>query len=108
MIGCNIEDWSATDGLIFRIGSIGSFYNTKWDTLGSGTYRAVKFNYLDVGYSGIFDAESGFLLNGTAAWTNSLPVHSYNRRSFRSAAMKSQVITIRTLAQPSVCPRSRI
>ena len=78
MIGCNIEDWSATDGLIFRIGSIGSFYNTKWDTLGSGTYRAVKFNYLDVGYSGIFDAESGFLLNGTAAWTNSLPVHSYN------------------------------
>lgn len=78
MIGSNVEDWSATDGLIFRIGSIGSFYNTKFDTLTIGTYRAIKFNYLDVGLSGIFDAESGFALNGAASWTNSLPVHSYN------------------------------
>ena len=38
----------------------------------------LSLTILTLVYSGIFDAESGFLLNGTAAWTNSLPVHSYN------------------------------
>lgn len=74
---CNIEDWSATDGEIYRIGSFGSYYNTKFDTLATGTYRAIILNFVDTNTVGIFDAESGFLLNGTATWTNSLPVHSF-------------------------------
>lgn len=75
---CNIEDWSDTIGVEFRIGSFGSFFNTKFNTKSSGTYIAIQLNFIDVGNAGIYDALSSFDLEGTAAWSNGQPVHSWN------------------------------
>lgn len=75
--GCTITLWSGADAVDFRANSYGSFRYSTINTASSGlNKRAFRFRGITSGQTGIFDAESKIVLNGTATWANSLPVHS--------------------------------
>lgn len=74
--GCTVTLWGGTDGIDIRSASFASFFATAFSTKSSGTYRALRFRGMTNGNGGVIDAITSFTLNGSAAWTNSQPVHS--------------------------------
>jgi hypothetical protein len=76
LIGNNIEDFG-TVGLLFRQASYGVFHGNILTAKSTGNHIAIQFEYID-NEMGLFDtATNRLILQNSAAWTSSYPIHSY-------------------------------
>lgn len=76
LLGNNIEDFGSV-GLLFKVASYGVFHGNIFTTKSSGAHVAIQFEYID-NEMGLFDtATNRLILQDSATWSNSYPIHSY-------------------------------
>jgi hypothetical protein len=74
MTGNNLEDFTA-NGMRFKTGSYGSFFGNHFIAPSSGTVTPLKFDFVDNGQRGIWDATNSIQTTG-ATYTNSNALNS--------------------------------
>lgn len=74
MIGNNLEDFT-DNGVRFKAGSYGSFFGNSFIAPSSGTVTPLKFDFVDNGQRGIWDATNSIQTTG-ATYTNSNALNS--------------------------------
>ena len=74
MIGNNLEDFT-DNGVRFKAGSYGSFFGNSFIAPSSGTVTPLKFDFVDNGQRGLWDATNSIQTTG-ATYTNSNPLNS--------------------------------
>ena len=74
LIGNNIEDFTQY-GIRFKSGSYASFYGNSFIAPSSGTVTPLKFDFVDTGQRGLWDATNSIQTQG-ASYTNGNPLNS--------------------------------
>lgn len=74
MIGNNLEDFT-DNGVRFKAGSYGSFFGNSFIAPSSGTVTPLKFDFVDNGQRGLWDATNSIQTTG-ASYTNGNAINS--------------------------------